>query len=498
MNLMNLPNQRWILICVIFTLAVQSVIAQEARQLTQVKPKVSDKRIALVIGNGSYQRVSPLDNPVNDATDIAAALRTLRFDVIIGTDTNLVQMKRLIREFGEKLAQQKGVGLFYYAGHGVEVRGKNFLVPIDADIAREVETEFYAIDVNLILTQMDDANNGFNIVILDACRNNPFSRGWSRSGDTGGLANVNAPTGSFIAFAAAPGKTASDGKGTRNGVFTGALLKILKRPNLKLEEVFKTTREEVMRLTDSKQVPWDSSSVKGDFYFVRESGLESSKVVLSAVAISTPNLATPCGAPEQPACGEAALNQVSIIGSVASRLIGAEPVILTKPEFPSFARGMSGTIRIQLSVDTKGKVTDARPVSGPSVFYQASIAAAMSSKYKPTIYEGKAVGLVRELIYSFDGGGQSPCEDSGLRIISKPQTAYTEKGRSRNVRGTVILRVNFMDDGEIGVVDVVKALDAGLTSSAIVAAKKITFIPACKDGTRISVLKQIDYTYDIY
>lgn len=244
------------------------VMAQEGRQLVREKVSANaEKRLALVIGNGRYTNVSPLDNPVNDASDMAAALQKLGFEVIKGTDTNLVQMRRLIREFGEKLEVNKGVGLFYYAGHGVEVRGKNFLVPIDADIAREVETEDYAIDVNSILRQMDAAANGFNVVILDACRNNPFSRGWNRSGDTGGLANVLAPTGTYIAFAAAPGSTASDGKGTRNGIFTGALIKHLARPKLKLEEVFKATREEVMTLTARKQVPWDSSSIQGDFYF---------------------------------------------------------------------------------------------------------------------------------------------------------------------------------------------------------------------------------------
>ena len=254
---------------IIWSLLITSFTSgQDKRQLTQEKTAVqSGDRIALVIGNGRYQTVSTLDNPVNDATDISAALKTLGFEVITGTDTNLVQMRRLIRQFGERLERQKGVGLFYYAGHGVEVRGRNYLVPVDADISREVETEDYAIDVNTILRQMDNANNGFNIVILDACRNNPFSRGWNRSGDSGGLANVNAPTGTYIAFAAAPGSTASDGKGTRNGVFTGALLKNLKRPNLKLEEVFKATRDEVMKLTVRKQVPWDSSSVQGDFYF---------------------------------------------------------------------------------------------------------------------------------------------------------------------------------------------------------------------------------------
>lgn len=247
--------------------------AQDNRNLERERAaSQTTKRIALVIGNGRYTSVSPLDNPVNDATDISAALVGLGFDVIKGTDASLVQMRRLIREFGERLERQKGVGLFYYAGHGVEVRGKNFLIPVDADIAREVETEDYAIDVSTILRQMEAANNGFNIVILDACRNNPFARGWSRSNDTGGLANVLAPTGTYIAFAAAPGSTASDGKGTRNGVFTAALLKNIKRPNLKLEEVFKSTREEVMAQTGRKQVPWDSSSVQGDFYFNRAAG----------------------------------------------------------------------------------------------------------------------------------------------------------------------------------------------------------------------------------
>ncbi len=149
--------------------------AQNTRQLEREKPNPpTERRTALVIGNGGYTKVGPLGNPVNDATDIAAALRILGFDVIIGTDTNLVQMRRLIREFGEKLELQKGVGLFYYAGHGVEVRGKNFLVPVDADIAREVETEDYAIDIDSVLRQMDAAGNGFNIVILDPAATIPL------------------------------------------------------------------------------------------------------------------------------------------------------------------------------------------------------------------------------------------------------------------------------------------------------------------------------------
>ncbi len=265
-----MKNVLALLIIAIIILNLSVVGQTDDRKLErQVSTTQTGKWLALVIGNGRYQNISVLDNPVNDANDMAATLQNLGFEVIKGTDADLVQMRRLIREFGEKLEAQKGIGLFFYAGHGVEVRGRNFLIPVDAEIKREVETEDYAIEVNAVLRQMDAANNGFNIVVLDACRNNPFSRGWNRSGETGGLANLNAPTGTYIAYAAAPGTTASDGKGTRNGVFTGALLKNLKRPNLKLEEVFKATREEVMTLTGNKQVPWDSSSIKGDFFFSR-------------------------------------------------------------------------------------------------------------------------------------------------------------------------------------------------------------------------------------
>ncbi len=256
-----------LVLCFLLANALVPASAQDRQLSRQSDDQSGQTRLALVIGNGAYRKASQLDNPVNDANDIAAALEAVGFEVIKGTDQDLAGMRRLIRQFGQKLGTQKGVALFYYAGHGVEFKGRNFLIPVDADIASEVETEDYAIDVDSVLRQMDAAQNGFNIVVLDACRNNPFARGWSRSGDAGGLANVLAPTGTYIAYAAAPGTTALDGKGTRNGVFTGALLKNLKRPGLKLEEVFKATREEVMTLTANKQVPWDSSSLKGDFYF---------------------------------------------------------------------------------------------------------------------------------------------------------------------------------------------------------------------------------------
>lgn len=156
------------------------------------------------------------------------------------------------------------VGLFYYAGHGVQSKGKNYLIPIEADIQSEVEVEDAAVDLNLLLGYMDDAQNGLNIVILDACRNNPFARGFRSASN--GLAQVDAPTGTLIAYATAPGRVASDGPG-RNGLYTFRLLKEMRIPGLTATEMFMRVRAAVMKQTDSRQVPWEASSLVGSFYF---------------------------------------------------------------------------------------------------------------------------------------------------------------------------------------------------------------------------------------
>jgi uncharacterized caspase-like protein len=221
------------------------------------------KRIALVIGNGAYTKAPPLKNPPNDARDMAATLRTLGFDVASGINTNQRDMKRLIREFGQKL-KAGGSGLFYYAGHGVQSKGRNYLIPIDADIQSEAEVEDSGVDASLVLNYMDDAQNGLNIVILDACRNNPFSRSFRSASE--GLAQVDAPTGTLIAYATAPGRVASDGTG-QNGLYTSELLKQMRVPGLSATDMFMRVRAEVMKQTSSKQVPWEASSLVGTFYF---------------------------------------------------------------------------------------------------------------------------------------------------------------------------------------------------------------------------------------
>ncbi len=235
------------------------------RQLVQTNsPRAGNvRRIALVIGNGAYTKAPPLKNPPNDARDMAATLRTLGFDVTSGINTNQRDMKRLIREFGQKL-KAGGSGLFYYAGHGVQSKGRNYLIPVDADIQSEAEVEDAGVDASLVLNYMDDAQNVLNIVILDACRNNPFSRSFRSA--SSGLAQVDAPTGTLIAYATAPGRVASDGT-ERNGLYTSELLKQMRVPGLGVTDMFMRVRAEVMKQTGNKQVPWEASSLVGSFYF---------------------------------------------------------------------------------------------------------------------------------------------------------------------------------------------------------------------------------------
>lgn len=223
----------------------------------------SEQRIALVIGNGQYQS-SPLKNPPNDAEAIATALSDSGFKVIKKIDVDQREMKEAIRTFGESI-RGGGVGLFYFAGHGLQINGTNYLVPIGAEVQSESEVEFECIAAGFVLGKMHEAKNRLNIIILDACRNNPFARSFTRS-TARGLARMDAPTGSILCFATSPGSVAADGTG-ENGLYTEALLKYMRIPGMPIERVFKSVREEVIDETQSQQVPWESTSLTGDFYF---------------------------------------------------------------------------------------------------------------------------------------------------------------------------------------------------------------------------------------
>jgi len=222
----------------------------------------SEQRVALVIGNSTYP-VGPLKNPVNDAEDMAQMLRTLGFRVTLHQNASHQQMIEAINAFGQEL-KQGGVGLFYFAGHGVQSRGRNFLVPVSARISSEAQLEFDTVDANRVLAAMDDAGNRVNVVILDACRDNPFARGFRSA--SRGLAQMEAAQGTYIAFATGPGSVAADGDG-RNGLYTLHLLQSLKQPDTDIDKVFRRVTADVSRTTGGKQVPWISSSLTGDFYF---------------------------------------------------------------------------------------------------------------------------------------------------------------------------------------------------------------------------------------
>lgn len=232
-----------------------SLLAADAAQ-------AASKRLALVIGNNAYVD-GVLKNPINDARMMASTLRELEFDVQILENADRITMQRAIVEFGRKL-RDGTVGLFYFAGHGMQVRGSNFLIPVKANIESEEEVEVESVDVAYVMARMATARNPFNIVILDACRNNPFQRSFRSVSN--GLAAISAPSGTMIAYATAPGSVANDGDAA-NGIYTSELATAIRRPGISMEEAFKIARGRVIARTQGKQTPWESSSVVGEFSF---------------------------------------------------------------------------------------------------------------------------------------------------------------------------------------------------------------------------------------
>ena len=225
----------------------------------------NEKRLALLIGNSDYIYGGTLSNPVNDVRAMAEALQKVGFEVLKYENLTQKEMKKAIDNFGVKLYGYD-VGLFYYAGHGIQSDGFNYLIPVESQLMAYEDVEYDCVRADRILGKMEYASTNVNVLILDACRDNPFERKWSRSAAGKGLAFMDAPSGSIIAYATSPGKTAADGSG-KNGLYTEALLKYIQRGGLQIEEVFKNVRKEVEQRSSGNQTPWESTSLKGYFYF---------------------------------------------------------------------------------------------------------------------------------------------------------------------------------------------------------------------------------------
>ncbi len=251
---------------------------------------LAEKRVALVIGNSAYA-FAPLPNPRNDAKLMARTLKDLGFEVIETLDASHREMKVAIRSFGKKLdaAGKDGVGLFFYAGHGVQVKGANYIIPVDAAIETEGDVDIEAINTQSVMSMMEYSGARLSFVILDACRNNPFKRSFRSA--TRGLAKMDAPTGSLIAYATGPGDVAADGDGA-NSPYTKALSRMMKQPGMPVERMFREVRNSVRNETGNQQTPWESSSlVGGDFFF--KPGNTPTVQTTTGVPIPTPAIPAP-------------------------------------------------------------------------------------------------------------------------------------------------------------------------------------------------------------
>lgn len=248
-------------------IAAKPVYGTKPIQTIDVKQIETSKqtKLALVIGCADYTHGGALPNPTNDANSMDSKLKSLGFDVVKILNPSQKELKMSIDDFGEKLKNFE-VGLFYFAGHGVQVKGLNYLIPTDANIKSEKMVEYDCVEASRVLGYMEESKSHVNIVILDACRDNPFERSWGRGIGLRGLISMNAPKGSLIAYSTSPGKTASDGSGT-NGLYTQSLLEHISSKQTTIMTMFQKVRMDVINKSDNEQIPWESTSLTADFYF---------------------------------------------------------------------------------------------------------------------------------------------------------------------------------------------------------------------------------------
>jgi TonB family protein len=356
-------------------------------------PAHADRRVALVIGNAAYVTAPRLGNPDSDARLIANTLRSLGFILVGGgaqLDLNEEGFRHAIEEFGRQL-QGADVGLFYYAGHGMQVRGENFLVPVDANPTKEADIDFQMVDANLVVRQMEDAGTKLNLVILDACRNNPFGGRGLRS-VASGLATMNAPEGTLISFATQPGSVAQDGT-DGHSPYTEALARTLREPGVDIFRTFNDVGLAVEKATGGAQEPWVSHSpISGDFYF---SSLPASKS-------APPNYSD----------------------SVTQRLLAA------KQFPPNGPRGQDVTSLVRFTVVPDGSVTMVRLVrsSGITVFDDAALALIQRAVPFPSPPHGQQITFTIPVRYESTMAGAQSGSKEPPQQVRRPLDAWDYSG----------------------------------------------------------------------
>src|SRR5262245_55250939 len=345
--------------------------AQRERGQT-VQPKAI-RRTALVIGNSNYKQGS-LRNPANDARAMGNTLKDLGFDVTLQFNQNLRQMDEVVRGFGQKI-KGGGVGLFYFAGHGVQVDGVNYLAPVGARVEKEQDVKFEMLDIGRVTAEMEAAKNGLNILILDACRDNPFTRAFSSPNP--GLAPITAPSGTYIAFASAPGTTASDGEGGK-GLYTQELLTNLKQPGLRLEDIFIRTRASVKKKSNDKQSPWENGALEGVIVLNIKAAADSTTAApnIKAAADSTaaaPNIKAAANSTAAAPNKKAAANSTAAAPNIKAAANSTAAAPEGAKQFPKIRYSGIPLSALRYgrfttaSVDEKGEAT--KREAGPAPYY---------------------------------------------------------------------------------------------------------------------------------
>jgi hypothetical protein len=377
----------------------------------------AEARLALLIGNAAY-KPAPLRTPVNDVRLMEAALKDAGFTVMKAENASLRDMRRLVRDFGDRLKTDGGVGLFYFAGHGVQVRGENFLVGADSDMRREDEVADDSLNANTILEKMQTAGNRVNLVILDASRSSPFAVK-SRSA-VEGLAGMRAPGGSLVAHSTAPGSVAPDGTG-RNGLYAENLARTIRLPGLPVEEVFKQVRTAVRKQSNNLQNPWENMALEGQFAF---NGLPTA---------GRPDTATlelafweSVKSSNQPAELQAYLSQYpeGVFAGLAK--VRMEQLKASPPVTASAGGGLLGTLEMTDSLTKQKRKLDVKTVDTGSTRKGYSTGDVISD-------QGQVLQLrVGEHVLRVTGGAlwTVPLQDqaSGQALVEQVDTGYRARG----------------------------------------------------------------------